>query len=325
VAVSGGRVFAGGGFSSVGGRPRRGLAAVDVRGRLLAWAPALPASARAVGLSAAGGTVFARVSSSSGSTNTQFANRLLAYSVTSGRPTGFAWDPPPKTTISALAATPTTLYVAGIQVDEGATIVAEKPFVGALDAQTGHDLAPRVFLRGGEFPLGEALAVGNDVLYVGGEFTHIGNARRRNFAAFGLRDLHVSALAPNPEFTVSSMAVARHAVYLADQEIVTVRTSAAPAARIHVGPDDDARLLASVKGRLYAAGLLTGRDGEEQNVAEFSQPTGRPTRWNPRVNDFITALATAPDGTVVLGGRFTVAGGVAQRGLAIFRPHSRPR
>jgi hypothetical protein len=246
----GDHLYVGGEFRMMGGRQRRGLAAVDVRGRLLAWAPALPAGQWAVGLSAAGATVFARLRSPNG-----MVNGLRAYSATSGRSTGLSWIPLPDTTIDALAATPTTLYVGGTQAQKRSARVISVPFVGALDARTGRDLALPICMRGGEVPQVEALAVSDKLLYIGGEFTHIGNARRRNFAAVRLSDMRLNAIAPDPEFTVSSMAVGAHAVYLADQGIVTVDTSAAPAARIHLGADDYARLLASARGRLYVAGV----------------------------------------------------------------------
>jgi hypothetical protein len=312
VAVSTRRVFAGGSFSSLGGQVRHGLAAVDLRGRLLPWAPAPPGPV--VMLAAAGGRVFAGTANAPRAP----AQRLAAFSITSGEETAFRWTAAPDEQVGAMAATSTTLYIAGSP---------GKPFVHALDARTGRDLGWRLplLLRGIEDAVSavSALAVRAGLLYVGGHFTQIGDARRRNFAAIRRSDQHVTPLRPDPESGVESMAFGPHVIYLAAIELLTIPTAGTAAPRVHlVGDDDTVTQLVSVGGHLYGSGVLTGRSGEGQEVEEFDESTGRATRWNPHLGQ-THALAAAPDGTIIVGGAFAAVGGVAQSGLAMFRPRSR--
>jgi hypothetical protein len=234
-----------------------------------------------------------------------------------------------------MTGTSTALYVGGVQ-HILFSMRRAKPFLRAFDARTGRDLGWKLRMRGrhdvlappdNKPPQVSALAVRGNLLYVAGLFTHLDGTARRNFAVIRRSDQYVTALRRDPPFGVTSMAVARRAVYLVANGLQTVRT-AGPVARVRVRDHDQIQQILSAAGHLYVTVTdLYHKVGNVHPIREFTESTGRPTRWNPRFNASVSALAAAPDDTVVVGGRFTVAGGVAQRGLAIFRPrhrHQRP-
>ncbi|HEX8299973.1 MAG TPA: T9SS type A sorting domain-containing protein, partial [Rubricoccaceae bacterium] len=106
LAVSGGLVYAGGAFTSVGGQPRNRLAALDATGTATAWNPNADATVSALAVS--GGVVYAGgVFSTVGG---QPRNRLAALDAT-GTPT--AWNPSADVNVFALSVSGGAVYAGG--------------------------------------------------------------------------------------------------------------------------------------------------------------------------------------------------------------------
>jgi hypothetical protein len=87
--------------------------------------------------------------------------------------------------------------------------------------------------------------------------------------------------------------------------------------------------LAVAGSTVYAGGLFTrirqpgqplGRgDAARSYVAAFNRSTGAPTRFAPKLNGAVWAIATSPDGKwVVIGGDFTTVNGLPRKHLAMF-------
>jgi len=194
----------------------------------------------------------------------------------------------------------------------------------------------------------DALALASDgSLYVGGDFGYIGGQPRQNiaklFSSTGLADPNWD---PSSNGAVFSLAVdASGAVYASGQFgsiggqsrllIAKLAGSGNGAAEsgwnaglgydgfnpglVYVAP-----LTVDAKGTVYAGGFfIIGHDWSESVFAKLSGTNGSIDRaWNPfaGVSGYMPlyALATAADGSIQLGGYFTMAGGEQRYGLAAF-------
>ena len=167
--------YIGGQFTSVGGVPRQNLAHITGGLAVDSWSPSVDALVLAIVVTPAdvilGGT-FTTV-------NGLARPRLARLSRTTGQPN--SWVPAPDDRVSSLAADGTTLYVAG-----AFTTVALAPRAGlaaftlATGALTTWDPAATTISP----PLAvETLALANRVVYVGGDFDHIGGQERAGSAA----------------------------------------------------------------------------------------------------------------------------------------------
>src|SRR5262249_40006350 len=101
IVLSGTGCYVGGGFSQVGGQPRRGLAQVDASGTVTAWsADVLPGYVRCMALDSGNlylGGIFASVAG-------QARDNLAAVDAVTGAVTG--WNPSPDGEVSSMAVRP---------------------------------------------------------------------------------------------------------------------------------------------------------------------------------------------------------------------------
>src|SRR5207247_216214 len=133
LAVSGGTVYAGGRFTSIGGQLRNHIAALDATtGAATAWDPNASGGAyhSVYALAVSGSTVYA----GGGFQNIggQPRNHIAALDATTGAPT--AWDPRPDARVQALAVSGGTVYAGG-----NFTTIGGQPRnrIAALDAASG--------------------------------------------------------------------------------------------------------------------------------------------------------------------------------------------
>lgn len=130
--------------------------------------------------------------------------------------------------------------------------------------------------------VGEVLAIAPtaDAVYLGGDFTRVNNARRKNLAAVDPSSGGNTSFAPTVRGKVT--------------ELATSGT------------------------RLYAVGGITSVNGTSRGkAAAFSLSTGNLDSWAPRADARIDGMDVSPDGaTVYLGGVFSTINGVAARNLA---------
>jgi hypothetical protein len=125
-----------------------------------------------------------------------------------------------------------------------------------------------------EFTIDEETGDATGLLYVGGDFTKIGNQNRSNFAVLDISLATNNATAWNVSF------------------------------------NDTVNALAQTSDAVYVGGAFTEVDGETgfDNLARI-QTADRTlhTSWNPVVNGEVTALAIGDD-TLYAGGKFTTVG-----------------
>jgi hypothetical protein len=328
LATSPETVYAAGRFTSIGGRLRHGLAALDAQtGTLTGWNPGLGGPGLPRGLAVSGSTVYVvgNFSEPNGP-----RRDLVALDASTGAPTNFStpgiYSAPLAVSgstvytkdvdelvglnaatgdivttartdggvgVSALAVSGSTVYVGG-----DFTSIGNQPRTGlaAVDASTGEvtNWHPNVGRQFGTARV-DALAVSGSAVYIGGDFTSIGDQPR-----LGLGAVDASTGAP---------------------------TNWNPNSSADAGLGFTAL---TVAGRtIYVAGGFKMIGGERRfGLAAVDDATGTVTGWAPeptRESDHIDpapihALATSGS-TIYAGGDFTWMGPVAQQGFAEFTEH----
>ena len=282
LALESGFLYVGGYFEKVNGVPCANLADIAPDGTLFQGichhSPNGPVRALAVqGKTLYVGGGFTSLGASPG-------KNLRRFSTASDVPDA-TWTPQLDGPALAIAATAATVYVGGPFAWVGqAGSVVHRPGGAACSAADGQPLAwkpaPTGTISGQGEPAIESLLVAGGKVYAGGSFTAIGGHARNNLAALDATSGASSAWNPDVGGTVVALA-------------------------------------AATGGRVVAAGSFSAAKGVIRRGLAAIGPDGRATKWNPRVDNWINAIAVSPDrGTVYVGGEFAHAGGEPRAHLA---------
>jgi hypothetical protein len=312
-----GGFYIGGYFTEVGGVPRNRLAHIRADGTLGDWNPGANNWVNA--LSVVGNTIYAGGQFTS--VGGQARNRLAAID-TDG--TLSDWNPNANGQVNALAVAGDTVYAGGsfssvggqtrnnlAAIGTDGTLRPWSPDVNSDDPWSSSDV--------------KALAVAGGVVYVGGNFTSVGEQPRNNLAAIGTD----GALLPwNPEAsnTVNALAVVGDTVYAGGWfESVGGQTRSALAA---IGTDGTLSAwnpgvnsygyvyaLAVAGDTVYAGGQFTNVGGQTRHRLAAIGTDGTLRTWNPGAGGEVRALAVAGD-AVYAGGWVTCIGGQTRNRLA---------
>jgi hypothetical protein len=329
LAAEGNELLAGGEFLSIGGIRRRNAAALDLAtGEATEWNP------DASGLVCALGFGDDRVYVGGSFTNVGGAtrSRLAAVDATNGLVLG--WDPVvlgKNAKVSAILVVTNRILVGGNFTGIGSVVrnglasinlageaVEWDPNVGGTSAGTAGTV--------------NAMALGANVLFIGGEFATVGGKARQRLAAVNLVSGSPTDWAPRAENTVYALALAGTTLYvggtftevggqvrnrIASLDAETAKTSVwNPDASGTTSPSVVA--LAAVANTVYAGGSFTAIGGEFRNrLATLSAAAGQCGTWNPNPNALVRAFVITPDG-IYVGGDFTKVGGKAQYYFAAF-------
>lgn len=173
IVVSGSTVYVAGPFTSIGGKPRRHIAALDAEtGNATTWKPSVSYSVGDLTLS--GSTVY--IGGLFTSVNGVQRNCIAALDAVSGSLT--AWNPNASYSVTELTVSGSTVYAGGAFESIGRKA---RSSVAALDAETGN---AKSWNPGADGTV-SLLAVSGSRIYVAGSFTHIGGEARPYFAEFG--------------------------------------------------------------------------------------------------------------------------------------------
>jgi hypothetical protein len=287
IAVNGDRVFVGGGFREIGGRPHENLGCVDARtGAVLDWDLDTEPGGWVYALAAYENTTF--VGGWFSTIGGQARSCLAAVDATTGvvKP----WQADADASVWALLFRGDSLLVGG---EFGWIAGGLRSYVAAVDIRTGQLLpldthASGMYVQYFPNPRVAALALVGDTLYAAGSFTEIGGQTRSSIAALNVATGEALAWAPD---------------------------TLGP--RYEGFPPPLCETLA-VQGRsVYVGGWFDTVGGESRPfVAALSKETGRVTGWNPKPD--VAAYALAPKGdTLWVGGMFSLVGDWKRRpGLA---------
>ena len=339
IAVSGNAIYAGGIFTTIGGQARRNLAALDMAtGRATAWNPRSVPQLQNVSI--AGSKLLAGGNYPGGGLTRNF---VAAIDVRTGQPT--AWNPSLNGPAFALAYSSNTVYVAG---DFTSVSGQARVSLVALDAGTGAVKpfqADLDFFGSGEYL--NTLAISGNILYVGGYFTRIRHTARLGLAALDATTGKVLAWNPGCADIIHSLAVSDNTVYIAGDfssgspNIAGVARSLFAAVDATTGvatpwnPNADpggydlthGYDIAVAGNTVFVAGdfpSIGGAPGYTQIARVHSDGSlAAPFQVgaygeNPASATPVETIALQPDGKILIGGSFTVAGGQSHVGIARF-------
>lgn len=311
-------VYIGGGFSKVGGQPRRGFAAVDaLNGRPLALRADADGIVRSIALT--DDRVYI------GGDFTHLAGRARTGLAAVARHSGsvLAWNPAPVGAVAAIETTGDGVMVGGYFT---AMSPQSAPGLAAID-RNGKPVPGWHVLVDGSVA---SLALRGDTLYLGGDFHHVGGMPREGLAAVSTTTGRVLGWDPRlgeHNYGVTCIAPAGDVIYVGGDfySVGGVPQQAVAALDTATGAVKDWRPLlrgtntsdhhatvnaiAVVGGAVYVGGgfdLVAG--AEHAPVAAFDAATGNPKGWNPVIStaegEEVYAL-TVGGGVLYAGGTFS--------------------
>ena len=204
LAVSGTTVYAGGEFTSIGGRWRNEIAALDATtGNATAWDP--NANGYVNSLLVSGTTVYATGNFTS--IGGQSRNRIVALDSATGNV--LAWNPNANGIVYSLAVNGAMVYVGGGFSSTGGQ---SRNGIAVLDSATGTAMAWNPNAIGGVSQV-NSIAVNGTTVYVGGNFTSMGQGvGHPYFAQFGnfdsvpvIQPISRPHVATNTDFQITNL------------------------------------------------------------------------------------------------------------------------
>ena len=319
IARAGERVYIGGAFTSVGGRPRSGLAAIDAAsGQLVgSWrADVTGGPVEALATSPDGGTLY--VGGDFSAVGGKARRRLAAVSTASGAVS--AWSPAPSGgVVLALAAGSGRVYAGGKFTSVSGLA---RPYLAALSI-AGAVLDWDSHASGPVWALG--LGSGGGRLYAGGDFHSIGGRTQRALAGLDTASGADSGWHPRVDCPGLGMAVTPDTVYLVcggatsgGGNSVLAYSSSTGAKRWSAQGDGNIQGVARLGGVVYAGGHFTTVDGvARKKAAAFADSGGQLLPWDPHPDSSLGVFSMLADGQWLwMGGDFTKVDGVAQPHIA---------
>lgn len=279
--LSGGVLYVGGQFTSIGGATRNNIAAIDpTTGTATAWDPGTGGTnSRVYSIAISGDTLY--VGGSFTAAGGQTRNRAAAFEISTGNL--LPWDP----NVTGFAWTVRKINVNGSAVYLGGAFSAINSItrnkLAVVDATTGTLFSWDPNLNGDVYDMYRD----GSYLYVSGDFTTTGATTRKGLVRYEIS----SSTAPTLD-SWDPIGSASAQIYALDSD----------------GTD------------LYVGGYFNGTVGGQtrRNLVAISQSTGLATSWNPQVSSYPKELAVSGS-TVYIGnsGYFMSPGGFWDTGKLI--------
>jgi len=321
-----GRLVIGGAFELVEGHPRMSLARYNADGSLdLTWAPSVDGTVSAIAVSS--NVVY--VAGKFDAINGIGRSNLAAIDATTGAV--MAWNPAPHGPLGVITLTGNTLYVAGDFVNMGGLTV---PSLAAIDALSGETLdwyPPEIFGSGPVY----AIVVSDQAVYVGGDFTGIGNFSRGHLVALDPATAQPLPWNPDADNVVHSIALLGNTIYAGGEFThignVAVPYLAAidamtgqPVTGWNPNPNSSVYHVVAGGGAVYVGGFFSTIGGKPRNIVAALDPTtGAATSWNPHPlfePDVDVVSTSVLADRVILGGRFLSMAGQTRAHIASVAP-----
>jgi trimeric autotransporter adhesin len=304
IARIGDRVYLGGSFTTVGGQPHAGLAALDASsGQVVAaWQADVVGRVAALAPSADGSTLF--VGGEFTSVGGVGRTNLAAVRADTGAVT--AWNPGANRVVQALAASPSRVYVGGKFARVGGVARAK---LAAVDPTTG--VVDRGFTPNpDQWVAALRLSADGQRLYAAGFFTAIGGVSQRYLAALSPATGASGAWRPSLSCPAYALDVTGAAVYVAcggSGGSVVAFTVTGDAQLWVLRTDGNLHAVAFLGDAVYLGGHFTTAGGAARKKgAAVDAATGALTSWNPSFNSTFGVFAMlAVDGRLWAGGDFT--------------------
>ena len=198
LALSGGKVIAGGEFVAAGSATRRRLAGIDITSGVIgSWPPS--ATGRVVSLAPApdGGL---GIGGNFGGIGGVERHRLAAFNAATGAPT--PWNPDADGPMRSVAVSGSTIVAGGEMRTVGGV---PREGLAAIDAATGSATALRADANGSV----DDLAISSGTVYLAGRFSTIASLPRAGAAAIDLASGALTPWNPSPDGPVSDLTPSR--------------------------------------------------------------------------------------------------------------------
>lgn len=330
--LSGGTLYVGGSFTSIGGATRNNLASIATTdGTADAnWDPDPDGAVRTLALS--GGILYLGGDFTNINVNTASQSRRYLAAVDTTDPgnedVATSWNPDADGVVRSIIVNAGTLYAGGdfTSFNSGAD---SRQYIAALDAVTGLATAwapdANATVR--------AASLSGTTLYIGGDFTSVDGDSRNRIAALDTT-ASVPNIAttwnPNANDSVHSLLFSGGILYMGGDfsaigGIVRKHIAAVDPAtglpaswQINAGNSVDTLSLSTDTTMIYAGGTFTSIGGVNRNhTAALDLINGNATTWDPGADDVVRAMVMSTDAsTLYIGGDFTVIGGKARNRIA---------
>jgi trimeric autotransporter adhesin len=322
----GDRVYLGGAFTSVNGKPRSGLAAITANtGRLTSWAPKANGSVLALTASPSGDTIYAGGEFTS--VNGIARDHVVAIGASNGG-VRKEWNASADLPVYSLATLGRHVYLGGKFNEVNGR---NRQGLAAVRSTNG-----TVYLKWAPTTDGNVrtlvLSPNKRRLYAGGDYSLISGKRRPNLAAMDPATGAVKDWVPNPkvdnDYEVFDLAVTTKTVYVAGggrnpDGTAEAFTAGKGASVWRYSSNGDFQAVARLKGKLYFGGHFTTlymKTGEKRRnkLMAVAAPTGRlVARWTPSANAGVWSMTANPGRhRVYAGGAFTEISGRPTQGFA---------
>ncbi len=320
IVVSGSTVYVCGNFTSIGGQPRNGIAALEAStGQATSWNPNASSIVRTLAIKDT--TVY--VGGIFESIGGQSRKYLAAIDMATGNAT--AWNPALNSGVHTIAINDSLLFVGGIFTSAGGQ---PRHHLAAFDLTDGQVTAWNPGVNNNIY----TLAINGTTLYVGGNFGSIGGVAKGNLAALSIHSdtalnwtpgpngpvhaiyLHGSTIYVGGDFTTIG-GKSRHRIAALDKTTGNVTAwSSIPTAQVR-------GLALNTNGSIiYAGGNFVSVGGQMRNrLAALNAATGAVTAWwnsGTTINGTIHAIAVSGS-NVYIGGTFLLVGNSRNRLAAI--------
>jgi hypothetical protein len=314
LATSGGDLYAGGIFNSMGDWvARRNLAAINATtGALTAWAPEPDDYVEAIlirGNTVYVGGVFSAVGG-------QPRANVAAVDAATGLAT--PWNPAANGAVYALASWGSTILVGGWFSSIGGETrnsLAAIDMASAVATSWNPDADDIVY----------CIVPADSVIYAGGSFAHIGGLPHATLAALDPEIGSPTSWAPTTDGWVNAIVVLDGAVYAGGvfnsaggmpRENLAAINRNGDATSWVADADGEVRALVAGDSTIYAAGFFNYAAGRSQSsLIAVDVRTGSPREWNPAPDGYVWGLA-ASQGKIYAVGTFGRMGNWPQSGLA---------
>ena len=322
----GDRVYLGGAFTSVNGKPRSGLAAITANtGRLTAWAPNANHSVLALVASPSGDSIYAGGEFTS--VNGIARGHVVAIGASTGR-VRKEWNADADLPVYSLATSGRRVYLGGKFRKVNGRNRQGLAAVRSTDGKVYPNWTPTT--DGNVRTL--ALSPHKRRLYAGGNYSVISGKRRPNLAALDPATGAVKDWIPNPmvdnDYEVFDLEVTNKKVYVAgggrDPDGTAEAFGAGKGDSVwRYASNGDFQAVALLKRKLYFGGHFTKLDRKTEEIRRnklmaVAAPTGRlDARWKPGANGGVWSMTANPARhRVYAGGAFTQINGRPKRGFA---------
>lgn len=318
----GNRIYIGGSFTTVGGLPRRGLAALNAETGAVdpAWSADVSGEVLALAPSPYGTTVY--VGGTFTSVRGYGRANLAAVSATTGVVS--SWNPGANASVLAVTSSPGAVIVGGKFTRIAGAYVRRLAMLSSTDGHASSRFLPQP----DNWVASLRLSPSGSGLYVGGNFSRIGGQYRPHLAAVYLSSGAASGWYPDAYYCPAlSLALSPNAtrLYVAcgglSNWVASYNTMANGPRVWRAATDGNVQAITLLGSTLYAGGHFALVNGVERHkVAAFDYATGAMTGWAPVLDSplGVWALYGTTEG-VWAGGDFTTVNRSAKPHVARFR------